>query len=212
MSLLAEKIPARTERAVLRNLLAETLAAYEAGLGSGAATPAAGTGTDSGIYRRPTIGSRRFGMADVKAENAILRHLLVATTRAYEERLDALQGEQELTRQLLLAVDEAVLLTDASGALIRLNRAAEELTGWNAAEARGRALRDVLRIVGAQDRRVALDLSPCLADGRQMVMRRSLRAVGRDGRTRAVTGRVAPLRGRRQQVLGAVLILKVDGG
>lgn len=200
------------ERAVLRNLLAETLAAYEAALGSPdaarAETPPAAAAVPGG--HRPAGSRRRFGMADVKAENTILRRLLTTTSRAYEERLNAFRAEKELVRELLAEMTEAVFLTDASGALTRLNPAAEELTGWTAAEARGRGLGDVLRLV-AQGKRVQLDLSPCLDEGRHMALREPIRMVDGNGRTREVIVRAAPIHGG-HEVLGAVLVLRPGPG
>ncbi|HEX9734766.1 MAG TPA: PAS domain S-box protein [Thermoanaerobaculia bacterium] len=145
---------------------------------------------------------------DAAIERAVLRNLLTETLAAYEERLNAFRAEKELVRHLLAEMAEAVFLTDASGALTRLNPAAEKLTGWSAAEARGRGLGNVLRLV-SHGQRVALDLAPCLAEGRQLTLRRDLRVVDREGRTRSVTGRASPIRGR-QGVLGAVLVLSAD--
>lgn len=194
----------RTENAILRNLLDETLRVYEAELGLPANRSRASAPKPA---VRRSAGMKGVGMADVRTENVVLRRLLAATGVAYEEELDAVQTERELARHVLAAVGDAVLATDAAGAVTSLNPAAEALTGWAAAEAEGRDLADVLRLVGEGGAALALDLSPCLEKGRQLTLRKGLRLLDREGSVHAVVGRAAPLRDRRQSIRGMVLTL-----
>lgn len=194
------------ENAILRNLLAETLRVYEAEHGLAPvtveppATPAAAM----------SVGLRGFGMADAKMENAVLRRLLAATAEAYEERQRAFRAEKQLVRHLLAATGDAVILTNASAAVTSLNPSAAELTGWSLDEARGHDVAAVVRLADEQGVAADLDLAPCLAEGRGIELAPGLRLAHRDGRTFAVGGRVAAIRGGRKEVLGAVLVLRRD--
>ncbi len=185
----------RTENGVLRNLLLETVRYYERG--GSALRPA-----------RRSAGPTHFGMADERAENVVLHHLLRATSRAYEEQLDAFLAEKELLRHALASGADAVLATDAAGRLAHLSPAAEELTGWRAADGKGRPLADVLRLVDERGVAASLDFAPGLAAGRPLVLRKNLRLVDRDGSAQGVEGRATALHGRHRRVLGMVLILR----
>jgi PAS domain S-box-containing protein len=53
----------------------------------------------------------------------------------------------------LAAIGDAVLTTDPNGVVTYMNPVAETLTGWSAAEARGKHLEDVFRIVNEETRK-----------------------------------------------------------
>ncbi len=66
----------------------------------------------------------------------------------------------------------------------------------------------IVRLADEEGAAVTLDLSPCLAEGRGIELEPGLRLAHRDGRSCAVAGRVAAIRGGRKEVLGAVLVLR----
>jgi diguanylate cyclase (GGDEF)-like protein/PAS domain S-box-containing protein len=57
-----------------------------------------------------------------------------------------LEQSRQFTGTTLASIADAVLATDAQGRVRYLNRAAESLSGWQAADALGRPLADVLRL------------------------------------------------------------------
>src|SRR5215218_2620465 len=68
-----------------------------------------------------------------------------------------LAAERERLRITLASIGDAVISTDAAGRVTFLNGVAEGLTGWPQAEAAGRPLPDVFRIVNEHTRRPAED-------------------------------------------------------
>src|SRR5271156_2633557 len=82
----------------------------------------------------------------VSLQNA--RSILLARRRAEE----ALAQQSEWLRITLSSIGDAVISTDAEGRVTFLNRVAENLTGLSGADALGRPLPEVFRIVNETTR------------------------------------------------------------
>src|SRR5207302_6802601 len=84
-----------------------------------------------------------------------------ALRRAIERKLseEALFAETDRFEVTLNSLGDALLSTDASGHITYLNKTAEAMTGWPRAEADGRPLEEVLRIVDEATRESAADLT-----------------------------------------------------
>ena len=75
-------------------------------------------------------------------------------TRVFNEMLDniaereaALRESEQYLATTLNSIGDAVIATDKEGHIRRMNRVAQELTGWPLAEAQGQPLRDVLHLL-----------------------------------------------------------------
>ena len=107
------------------------------------------------------------------------------------------------------AMADALLTTDARGALDFLNRSAETLTGWTRDSARGHPLSEVLPLVGeADDQPLANPVAACLHSGASGV---SCEAVlparaGRD--SRALDLSTTPIRDAAGVVTGAAVVAR----
>ena len=75
--------------------------------------------------------------------------LLIGTGGELQRRLDA---ERRRLKVTLKSIGDAVIATDLQGRVTFINAAAEQATGWNAAEAEGRMLHEVFTIVNEQTR------------------------------------------------------------
>ena len=191
------------ENAVLKNLLRETVRAYETGLDGTVAPPppvampriaVAATGRE-----RPGAGAT--------GEDVVLHNLVVETTRVYEEQSRELRRLRETLRLLLLQGHDAVILTDAKTGVVELNPVAEKLLGLPTAAAAGRPLLHVLLLVGADGQAVVLDLAPCLMEGRSVTLDDAVTIERRDGYRFAVAGRVTPIDDDAGRVSGLLLVL-----
>lgn len=138
-------------------------------------------------------------------EIGILRNLLRHALDACEGPSDDQVGAQELTQATLATIGEAVVITDAGGAVTALNRAAEELTGWPIREAAGRPLGEVLRLLDENREAVGPELDACLRKGRPLALAPELTLERRDGRQFAVEINTSVLRDRKGEVAGMVL-------
>jgi len=87
------------------------------------------------------------------------RKQLVNLSGAFNVALDTAEAnaaearaQKEWSHTILHSIGDAVIATDAEGAITFMNPVAENLTGWNLQEARGTALVKVFRIVNEQTR------------------------------------------------------------
>lgn len=75
---------------------------------------------------------------------------IAAVRRADQDRNQALlelRGQREWLSTTLGSISEGVIATDPSGSVLLLNKVAEQLTGWNMAEARGKPIWEVFRVI-----------------------------------------------------------------
>jgi diguanylate cyclase (GGDEF)-like protein/PAS domain S-box-containing protein len=119
----------------------------------------------------------------------------------------AVFDEKERLLVTLRSIGDAVITTDAEGLVTDLNPAAEDLIGWEARAARGRAIDEVLTVVDEQRRSVLENpVRRCLREGRKVSLPEQAVVVGRNGADLNVQDSVAPIRDRAGRVIGAVMV------
>jgi diguanylate cyclase (GGDEF)-like protein/PAS domain S-box-containing protein len=120
---------------------------------------------------------------------------------------EALFEEKERAQVTLHSIGDAVITADAHGVVEYLNPVAEALSGWTTAEARGRPLNEVFRIVSEQSRQPAPDpVARCLQEGKVVGLANHSVLIGRDEQEYHIDDSAAPIRGRDGRILGAVLV------
>lgn len=120
-----------------------------------------------------------------------------------------LEEQHELLEVTLQSIGDAVLTTDALGRVTWLNPVAQRLTGWSAAEARGRPASRIFMARHGDSREPLADpVQRCLASGRPARLPTGAVLLGRDGGLHAVDDSVAPIRDAEGRVLGAVLVFR----
>jgi PAS domain S-box-containing protein len=109
----------------------------------------------------------------------------------------------------LKSIGDAVIATDTQGVVILMNPVAEGLTGWATAEAKGRRLQDVFRIINERTRQPVED--PCakvLATGRVIGLANHTVLISRDGSERPIDDSAAPITSDFGEILGVVLVFR----
>ncbi len=120
---------------------------------------------------------------------------------------DLLFEEKERAQVTLESIGDAVITTDARGAINYMNPVAEDLTGWTQHEAAGRPLAEVFDIVNEITRAPVEDpVSKCLRKGRIVGLANHTVLIGRHGREVAIEDSAAPIRARNGEIIGVVLI------
>jgi PAS domain S-box-containing protein len=145
---------------------------------------------------------------DAQGEVTAAMELVVPITDRKRAEL-ALEAEKERLAVTLASIGDGVITTDTAGRILMMNRVAEDLTGWSQAEALGKDLPQVFRIVHEQTRR------PCDNPARQVLDTGQAAALGnhtllipRDGRERVIADSGAPIRDRQGRIIGVVLVFR----
>jgi len=144
---------------------------------------------------------RRLRSVALQNANAILR------ARQQVER--ELAAEQERLRITLASIGDAVISTDHESRVRYLNGVAEALTGWTQAEAVGRLLPEVFRIVNEQTREAAENPAlKALREGVVVGLANHTVLIARDGTERPIDDSAAPMLDETGASVGVVLVFR----
>ncbi len=137
---------------------------------------------------------------------AVAISLLAAGRRRAEDHALAQQEEMAVT---LASIGDAVVVTDRAERITFMNAAAERLTGWPAAEARGRALATVFGLVDEETRSPAESpAARALREHRTAALPAGVLLVRRGGAEHTIAGGADPIRDRAGQTVGVVLVFR----
>jgi PAS domain S-box-containing protein len=130
-------------------------------------------------------------------------------------RLEAEAAAEEIDRQreqlqvTLASIGDAVVVTDAAGAVTFLNPVAAALTGWGSDEAAGRPLTEVFQIINERTRRPFENpVETVFREDRVVELANHTALVGKNGREVPIEDSAAPIRGRSGTIRGAVLVFR----
>ncbi len=150
-----------------------------------------------------------FGVTfDVSARKAGEIELKRALDREQAARLDAEHARAQWTTTLN-SIGDAVIATDAGGAVTFMNDVAQKLTGWSGDEARTRPLRDVFPIVNEDTRRPVEDpVAKVLRAGTIVGLANHTVLVRRDGTDLPIDDSAAPIRDHDGNLFGVVMVFR----
>jgi PAS domain S-box-containing protein len=121
----------------------------------------------------------------------------------------ALRQSEESLSVTLHSIGDGVLATDTGGMVTLMNRVAERLTGWSLAEARGRPIAEVFRIViEGTDRPSIIPVEKALATGDVQGLENHTELIARGGSRCSIADSAAPIRDPEGHILGVVLVFR----
>ena len=119
----------------------------------------------------------------------------------------ALRENQANLAITLLSIGDGVIATDAGGRITRMNPVAERLTGWPFAEAEGRPMAEVFRIVNARTGQpMDNPVEQVIACGLTVGLANHTLLLARDGKEYQIADSAAPIRDPYGEILGVVLV------
>ncbi len=150
------------------------------------------------------LSSRSFAVEGRRYLQCIGRD--ITGRRRAEEELR--KSEQSLS-MTLQSIGDAVIATDAAGSVVRMNPAAEGLTGFAFDEARGRTLSEVFRAVDAHTRSPVACFAQSIVSGApELDPGADVLLLARYGREMPIASRAGPIRDEKGQITGAVLVFR----
>jgi PAS domain S-box-containing protein len=121
----------------------------------------------------------------------------------------ALRASEENISVTLQSIGDGVLAVDAQSLITRLNPVAEMLTGWTQAEAIGRPVAEVFRVLNEQTRQPAfLPVADTLSNGTVHELTNHTVIIARSGEERPIADSCAPMRDAEGRIIGAVLVFR----
>ncbi len=123
--------------------------------------------------------------------------------------ISAQRQAEERLRVTLSSIGDAVISTDYSGIIGFMNPVAEKLTGWSQAEAKGRPLAEVFKIVNESTRQpVESPAALVLTHGTIVGLANHTILISRSGVDIPIDDSAAPIRNGAGELLGVVLVFR----
>jgi diguanylate cyclase (GGDEF)-like protein/PAS domain S-box-containing protein len=132
---------------------------------------------------------------------------LQSSEESRAENADALFEEKERAQVTLNSIGDAVVSTNFWGRVTYLNIVAERMTGWSQAQASGRAIDDVFRLIDVTSRSpIPTPTARAIIENRTVGLGADCMLVRGDGVELAVETSAAPIHDRLGGVIGAVMV------
>jgi diguanylate cyclase (GGDEF)-like protein/PAS domain S-box-containing protein len=166
---------------------------------------AAAVASARAAYGRAYLLVALLGMAALGLAVAVSVAVIRRTTAA--ER--ALARERDRAEVTLHSIGDAVITTDDRGRIAHLNATAERLTGWSLAEARGRSVGEVYRVVDDFNRLRTFDpIAQGLTAADAVESTAAPILIARDGAEYAIEQSVSRIQEAGGDMIGAVVVFR----
>ncbi len=142
-----------------------------------------------------SLAATRALLAQVEARDAERQAAQVTLEKRVEERTAALRASEERIRLIVDTASDAIITTDATGAITAWNRQAELTCGWTQAEALGRNFSEMLVAPSHREaHRQRLDHFFASGDGAALNQRTEIGVLHQDGHELPVELAISPIR------------------
>lgn len=122
---------------------------------------------------------------------------------------EELSGEKERLAVTLRSIGDGVIATDTAGKIVLMNTIAETLTGWSQADATGKELMEVFRLVDRRTRSATSSpVDSVLRSGEVLDLPDHQILISKDGREMMISDSTAPIFNKDNGIAGAVLVFR----
>lgn len=141
-----------------------------------------------------------------------LRELKAKLEEAYKSKEKALRQESELRalfESTMASIAEGILVTNLDGEITVMNAVAERLTSWKKAEAYGRNIEEVFRIIDMDSsKELQSPTKKVMETGRRLESPAGLILRSRDGEEHFISGTASTVFSKKQEIQGAVIAFR----
>lgn len=134
-----------------------------------------------------------------------------STQKSHFEKLFLLERErrkeQEEFKATLYSVGDAVITTDSTGKVKRMNKVATQLTGWDESEALGKPVETVFNIINEESKEVVdSPIKKIIEHGVVVGLANHTLLVSKDGKETPIADSAAPIKTPDGNIIGVVLV------
>jgi PAS domain S-box-containing protein len=138
--------------------------------------------------------------------------LAESVNRMLEERQKIETSFRESEERLAVtfrSIGDGVITTDTEGNVLLINRAAEELTGWQQQEALGMTLNNIFILVDeSSSEPLQNPLEQTLKTGQIVLLNGHAILEAKDGKRRLISDSAAPILDKNSEIIGAVMVFQ----
>jgi len=164
-------------------------------------------GRPVGLLGMGFFAEQRFSAEERRSAETFTKLCAQALLRAL--RRDRERRAWRFLATTLQSIGDAVIATDTAGSVTFMNGVAERLTGWSEAEARGRPLSEVFRIISEQTRQVVESpVTKVLREGRVVGLANHTLLLTKQGAELPIDDSGAPIRDESGVIYGVVLVFR----
>jgi PAS domain S-box-containing protein len=129
-----------------------------------------------------------------------------ARLRQAEQELQKKEKESRIT---LNSIGDAVISTDLEGRVIQMNQVAQNLTGWNIEEAKGKPMEEVFHLVNAiTGEKAENPVKQVLSSGETVGLANDTKLVAKDGSELQIADSAAPVSDDQGRLFGVVAVFR----
>lgn len=167
------------------------------------------------VINQQVIGGIFVGFAGERQFNLAERGFILGVVQQAAQALErgrlynAATLERERLRVTLASIGDAVIATDMTGAVSFLNTIAQELTGWNEADAIGLPLKQVFHIINESSYELVENpFEKVVQAGGVVGLANHTLLVARDGTRIPIDDSGAPIRDETGEMIGVILVFR----
>lgn len=150
---------------------------------------------------------RRNRQGKTPDELDVLVSALTSMQNQLSESVISLKESEENLSLTLDCIGDAVIATDQTGLVTRMNPIAESLTGWAFSDARGNPIDTVFPIVDAKTRvRIENPIYKSLSTGQIITLNNNTTLLAKGGREHQIADSAAPIRNNSGGIIGGIIV------
>jgi len=130
----------------------------------------------------------------------------ITQQKEVEQKLKRQEKEVRIT---LNSIGDAVISTDLEGKVVQMNDVAQELTGWNIEEAKGKSIESIFHIVNTfTGEKAENPVQQVLKSGETVNLANDTKLIAKDGSEYQITNSAAPITDDQDRLFGAVAFFR----
>jgi len=128
-------------------------------------------------------------------------------SNSFNEMIFAIKEREQNLSLTLDSIGDAVIVTDASGNVVRMNPVAEKLTGWTLNHAKTKSIKTIFPIIDAATRKpIKNPVEEVLELGETVYLSNHTTLIAKDNTEYQIADSAAPIRNEQGNILGVVLV------